>query len=290
MTGAPLAELKTAAKNFLYSFAGTQDRDRLGIVSFATSVTVPCALTTGFVAPAMVAVDALVAVGATNAEDALDQANDPLGLTDPAGRPPLERPRQFVVFFSDGRPTAFRGDFLRSGAGYDGVACATGNCVSGDGGSTYGNLARPNAETWLGIDPTTTGDGLGTVRCASNGPLVSTTRWYVFDTDPVPGYAATANCIPDPPLHDQVCSLARSLALRHAQELKDAGVTIFTIGLGANVDEDLMRQLASSSDCVYHAEAPAQLPGLFAAVALAIQGPTPARRESIGALKVRYAR
>ncbi len=48
----------------------------------------------------------MTAIGATNMEDAFDQADGPAGLTDQTGLPGDKRRQQFVVFFSDGMPTA----------------------------------------------------------------------------------------------------------------------------------------------------------------------------------------
>jgi hypothetical protein len=271
MAGAPISDLKSAARTFVSFFSSTQDKDKMGMISFATSVTVDRPLGTNYVAPMTAAINALTAVGATNTEDAFAQAGGPQSFTDQTGVPGDRRIQQFLIFFSDGRPTAFRGSFLRGGTLYDGVACVTGNCVSGDGGGTYGDLGRPGTETWFGVDPSTTGNGNSSVRCSRNGPLTATTRWYVFDTDPVPGYAATANCIPDPALHDKICDLASDMAIQNANLLKASRITVYTIGLGANVNTALMQQLASSPTLYYHAPTSAQLQAIFQRVAQEIK-------------------
>ncbi|HEY7728548.1 MAG TPA: vWA domain-containing protein, partial [Candidatus Eisenbacteria bacterium] len=132
MTGQPIADLKVAAKRFLDYFADTQGRDRLGLVSFATSARVDRALGTQFVAPMKAAVDAMSANGYTNPEDALERAGGAQGFTDQTGTPPGDRPQQFVLFFSDGRPNTFRGTFQRRGVTYDAVVHVNGNCDPGD--------------------------------------------------------------------------------------------------------------------------------------------------------------
>ena len=289
LSGTPIAQLKTAAGTFVQYFSGTQDVDKMGLISFATSVTVARPLGTNYVSEMGTAINAMAAVGATNAEDALDQADGPDGFTDQGAIPPEGRARQALVFFSDGHPTAFRGDFLRGGTLYDAVACATGNCASGDGGATYGDLGKPAVEAWFGASPLPTGDGNSSVKCPGSNQTLPTTRWYVFDTSPVPGYAPTANCIPDAALHDRICNLATDLALAHAQELKDRGVTIFTIGLGANVNAAFMQGLATDPGKYYYAPTAQQLEGIFQAIAMLLQPPaTPARRATFGSLKLLY--
>ena len=289
MAGAPIASLKPAATTFVNCFSGTQDVDKMGLISFATSVTVVRALGTNYVTPMVAAINALSANGSTNAEDALDQADGPGGFTDQTLIPCAERARQALVFFSDGRPAAFRGNFLRNSTAYDAVACVTGNCVSGDGGTTYGDIGNPLVEQWFGVNPAPTGTGTVSVKCPGSTQTLPTMRWYVFDTSPVPGYAATATCIPDPALHDHTCNLATDLALTHAQELKNRGVTIYTIGLGSNVNTALMQSLATDPSMYYHAPTASDLQGIFQTIAQLLQPPaTPTRRETFGRLKARY--
>ena len=291
MAGTPITDLKAAARTFVSYLASTQDRDKMGLVSFATSVIVNRPLGTDYVAPITTAINALTASGATNAEDAFDQADGPGGFTDQSGVPADQRARQALVFFSDGTPTAFRANFLRNSTAYDAVACVTGNCETGDNGTTYTDLGRPTTESWYGINPRPTGNGIGSFKCPGSTQTLPTTRWYAFDSDPVPGYDPTANCIPDPPLHDQICSLAGAMALQHAQTLKDAGVTIFTIGLGSRVNTAFMQQLASTSDLYYYAPTSAQLQAIFELVARSLQPPaTLAQPETFGGLKARYRR
>jgi uncharacterized protein YegL len=147
MDGTPISRLKSAATTFVNLFSDTQAKDKMGLVSFATSVTVVRALGTNYVAPMISAINGMSAVGATNAENAIDQADGPSGFTDQTGVPGDQRIQQFMIFFSDGRPTAFRGNFLRSNTPYDAVACVTGNCVFGDNGATYTDMGRPTVET-----------------------------------------------------------------------------------------------------------------------------------------------
>ena len=286
LAGAPITDLKTAARGFVEVFADAQDVDAMGLVSFATSVRLERALGTGFVTPLETAIAGLQAVGATDPGDAMARTASSGGFSDQSGTPAGERVPQVLVFFSDGRPTALRGQFQRQGTLYDGVTCVTGLGLPG-GGNLYGDLGRPDQESWLGIDPSATGDGSGTANCGSGTRY--TTRWFMMDVDPVLGYAPDATCIPLAVLYDYVLARARALALGSAQALKDRGVIIYTIGLGPQVDQVFLQQLADSPGTAYYTPTSAGLPAAFAAVADQSRAlTTPARRLTLGGLKARY--
>ena len=119
MAGSPISNLKTAAVNFVNMFADTQAKDKMGLVSFATSVTVVRALGVNYVTPMVTAINAMSATGATDAEEAIDQSDGPAGFTDQTGVPGDQRIQQFMIFFSDGRPTGFHTTILRNGTSYD---------------------------------------------------------------------------------------------------------------------------------------------------------------------------
>ena len=84
----------------------------IGLVSFATGVRVNYALNHNFYTPIGTAINALSAIGATNIEDALSQAG--AQFVDQTPVPAANRKQQYIVFFTDGRPTAFRSTFLRN--------------------------------------------------------------------------------------------------------------------------------------------------------------------------------
>lgn len=273
MSGTPIADLKRAARSFVDFFTDTQAQDRMGLISFATSVTVNQPLGINYVTSMRTAIDAMTAVGATNAEDALDQADGPQGLTNQNGVPGDARVQQFLIFFSDGRPTAFRGTFKQRGTTYDAVGCATGNCGPSEIGSTtvtYNDLGYPDREQFFGLDPRVTGDGVHPQSRCGYGRV--TTRWNVFDTRPVPGHGPDDCAIPwQTTLASHVCNLASSMALQHAQELKDARVTIYAIGLGPSVNRQFMEQVASSASLYYYAPTSDQLQAIFNKVAQEIK-------------------
>ncbi len=126
MAGNPLRDLKTAATSFLDFFQETQDKDKMGLISFATGVTVDQQLGTNFVTAMTTKINAMTATGATNAEDAIDQSDGPKGFTDQTGIPGDKRVQQYLIFFTDGYPTAFRGTFRRNAIDYDAVVMGTG--------------------------------------------------------------------------------------------------------------------------------------------------------------------
>jgi hypothetical protein len=256
MSGTPLTDLKTAAKTFVDYFAATQNEDKLGLITFATSVRVDRAIGTNFVTPMKTAITAMTADNYTNAEDAIAQADGPSGFTNTAGV------QKFLIFFSDGQPTCFRGDFIQGGVTYDAVLGSSQNC-QGTGTDPDRNLydpARENMRVGPGTDPEYTGDGIN----ACQG--VPSTRWLVFDTYPPPGYAPTFCKIPRSVLGPQVCNLASGLALMHGQDLKNQGVTIYTIGLG-NENVAFLTQLASNTLTYYSAPTSADLRQVFQDVA-----------------------
>jgi hypothetical protein len=270
LNGRPMADLKTAARSFLDFFAPTQAHDKVGMVSFATSVRTDRALGSHFVAPMRAAIDGLGALGATNTSDAFAQTLRVGGFTDQTHVAPDARVQQFMVFFSDGMPTAFRDSFRRRGRVFEAVACVTQNCMQGDGGTMYGDLGDPSVEDdWLGIDPTITGDGNGNATCRGRNNY--TTHWLVFDTHPVPGHGRNDACIRSSELHEYTCALVRQRALDNAAALKQRGVVIYCIGLGPNVDQAMMEQIASNPAMYYHAPTSADLEAIFQQVAQQIQ-------------------
>jgi hypothetical protein len=205
------------------------------------------------------AITAMSASNYTNAEDAIDQADGPGGFTDQTGISGDRRIQQFLIFFSDGQPTAFRGMFRYRGTDYDAVAvgatAGSGDCDPGTFPST-GNLYNP--VTAATLTPTTrpTGDGTTTrIKCTTKGSLAYTTRWYI--------------CIPDRALGAQFCYLANQMALDHAAELKAKNIVIYAIGLG-NIDAPFMQAIANPN-LYYRAPNSSQLQAIFLQVAQEIK-------------------
>ena len=269
MQGKPFADLKVAAKSFLDFFVDTQAKDKMGLISFSTAVTVNRPLGTNYVTAMKTAIDAMAANDYTNAEDALDHANGPGGFTNQAGIPQDARVQQFAIFFSDGRPNTFRWAFKRQNVTYDAIVHVNGNCDPGVTYSVVDNLYRPDVATEqaLGVRALPTGDGISPgSKCGK-----TTTRWHLFDTYPVPGHGPTDCSIPGGQLADHVCTMAEDLAIQHAQELKDQGVVVYAIGLGTMINSEFLERVASSPDKVYMAPTSDDLQAIFLRVAQEIK-------------------
>jgi Flp pilus assembly protein TadG len=270
----PMDQLKAAASSFVEYFRTTQETDKMGLISFSTAVTLDRPLGTNYVTDMQTAIGRMSATSYTNAEDALDQADGPGGFTDQTGVPTDRRVQQFLIFFSDGQPTAFRGRFGYRGTNYDAVAVgatvtSTGDCDPNTF-ATSGTLYNPGTGAALSATRVyPTGDGTTTQIKCSGGPLQYTARWYIFDTMPVPGYPATASCIPSRAVGAQFCTIANQLALDHAAELKARNIVIYTIGLG-NIDAPFMQAIANPN-LYYRAPTPSQLRAIFQQVAQEIK-------------------
>ena len=280
-----ISQLKTAASSFVKYFIDTQDKDKMGMISFATTVTVDQPLGINYVtsligtAPNYTGgkIGALNANNYTNTEDAIDQCDGPKGFTDQSAIPGDQRVQQFLVFFSDGWPTAYRGNFVYKNVTYDAVVQMTAKNGANDcGGGVPGINSRlqkavpPDGQLATAIDPNVTGPGIATTNINCNGVTAPTVRWRLFDQYPVPGYAPTSQCIPRASLEAWNCELANGLATIHAQELKDKHVVIYTIGLGTD-NPALMKEMATSPDFYKHAPTPADLQSLFQLVAQEIK-------------------
>jgi Mg-chelatase subunit ChlD len=278
MGGSPIADLKEAALSFVSYFEDTQDKDKMGLISFASGVTVNYALSTNFVTEITHQISShLSATGATNAEDAVDQSDGPSGFTDQSGIPGDRRVQQFMIFFSDGNPTAFRGTFRRNATDYDAVAMGTGQTCD----SVYNYMGYPNSENLYSTStlvPTPTGDGnrisgSPLTTCTYGGSRYLNTRWYIF-SDATYGISNPTSCRRTTSqlsfLAHYICSTARAMAKAHAQELKDEGVKIYTIGLG-DIDQDFLGDIASGAGYEYYTPDSGDLQALFNAVAKEIK-------------------
>jgi len=266
---------------FICHFQSSQDTDKIGLISFATSARVDFGLNTYFFTPITNSVNAMNPVGATNMDDALDQADGLQGFTNQTGVPVGQRVKQYVVFFSDGMPTALRDTFRYNGTLYDGIVYGVGpsgsaNCRPADYSvmSVANVLNRPDSETntYPGVGPATTGDGKASGGSACPGP--GTTKWSLFQTTAVPrstgGVWPVDQCsIPMRDLLPYFCGRAKQLALDNAQVLKNSGVEIYTIGLGSPpyIDQAFLLSLSSGSGYAYIAPTPTQLQAIFETIA-----------------------
>ena len=265
MTGQPIADLKVAAKGFLSYFAPTQDKDQVGLISFSTAVRLDRALGYNFVTPMTTAINGMSAGGWTNSEDAILQVSRPGGLPDQSGIPADAQAFQQIVFFSDGVPTAFRGNFERGGKIYDAVLA-----ISDCPGTVQSGMMDPVTGNNLGVTALPTGDGVSNVKCGAS-PTAPSVYWMAFNTYPPPGYTPTSGCIPNATLNTHMCNMIHAMALDNAAALKKRGVVVYPIGLGNGVDKTFMANLASSPDKFYYAPTSADLQAIFQQVAQQIQ-------------------
>lgn len=286
---AAMDDLKDAAKSFLDYFDATQDHDKIGLVSFSTAVSVDYALNTNFVAPMKSAITNMVASGWTNTEDAIDRSDDvPVGFTDQTGVPGDQKVQQFLVFFSDGNPTAFHvrptdpsdRSFMRNNVVYDdNIVAAT--------SSSYAKLYNPSTGSSIsGAYQYQTGDGLsvGSTMCPSWNGTKLNMKWNIWD-DPDYGSflhqplldeiaAETDGCLESSyersVIANYVEEVGKKMAIDHAQELKDKGIKIYTIGLGS-VDQTFLSQIASGPAFEYYTPNSTELKDLFQKIATNIK-------------------
>ena len=282
-------DLKVAAKSFVDYFEDTQDDDKIGLVSYSTAVKVDEPLGTNFVDNMKTKIDLMVATGWTNMEDAIDQSGGASGFTDQSSVPGDQRVQQFLVFFTDGKPTAFRSTYDPNTAPYrlftrgninkvnettsepDVVVAAysdsNARLYDPYDGSQLPNLSGSFAKQYQ------TGDGVpgSTSACG-----YWTMKWWIlqdpdygknYPSSPISGYGDEHCSIPISSMVQYVEDQSKQMALDHAQELKDNGVKIYTIGLGTSLDEQLLKDM-SSGEAFYHpAPTSAQLQELFQSIA-----------------------
>ena len=271
MAGTPLTNLKDGAKQFVQNFSDQENHSKFSMLTFASGVQKPFDLDHGYVNPMETAINGLSAVGATNAEDALAQANA-LAWTDQSSLPPNERGKQVVIFFSDGNPTAFRGDFKFNGTTYDAILATAGADI-------YGNMQAHDQQfqTMVTGDMERTGDGKssGNTSCGWLDGRKDNVKWFIFE-DPTYGldsFSATVGLDPETcyishpdPLYDYATWVIKQKAIDNAQALKDRDIEIYTIGLG-NVDPTYLEQLSSGPEFAYYTTDPAELAGIFQQIA-----------------------
>ena len=282
-------DLKAAAKSFVDYFEDTQANDKLGLISYSTAVTVDEPLDTDFVDAMKLKIDDMVASGWTNMEDAIDQADGASGFTDQSGVPGDQRVQQFLVFFTDGHPTAFRSTYDANTAPYrlftrgginkvnettqepDVVVAASGSSdarlYDPYNGSQLPNLSGSYASQYQ------TGDGLPSSSSACG--YYNMKWWILQDPDygknysgsPIAGYGNEHCSIPISSMVQYVEDQAKQMAIDHAQELKNKGVKIYTIGLGGSLNPQQLQTMSSGEAFYYPAVTSEELEEVFQNIA-----------------------
>jgi Mg-chelatase subunit ChlD len=276
----PIEDLKTAALNFLEFFTATQESDQMALITFGTHVNVNVPMGSHFIGPMSDVIYEMEANGSTNTEDALAQASGPGGFSEYLIESSEPRAQQYVILFSDGSPTAFRArdayPFKRDGYTID-------NAVVTNRSSDTATLFDSDTGESLGVRQYQMGDGLpiGGTQCVTGSPPVEylTTKWGTLE-DPVYGiqsYEPMAEVDPEAcpgvapaMLGSYVQQTARQMALDRAQDLKNQGVRIYIVGLGA-IDQAFLSEIASGIDFEFYTSDPSGLTQIFQQIATNIK-------------------
>jgi hypothetical protein len=195
-------DLQRAARQFVTEFS--DDMDQLALVSFHTRAAVRLALQDHFTLETQRIIDGMGSLGWTNTADGLH-----LAFGQVTGERARERAVKVVVFFTDGRPTAFRGPV----GGEDRIMAVA---------ATQQNLVRGYFD---------------------NPDQVSMDRW---DRPAADACRNVVNCKEwteggHPPHGRRARVVARQAGLEAANRLRAEGVYIYTIGLGNPLASELGR-------------------------------------------------
>ncbi|WP_447968947.1 vWA domain-containing protein [Nitrospira sp. M1] len=282
-------KLKDAAKSFVDYFEDTQDQDKLGLISYSTAVSIDEPLNTNFVDSMKTKIEGMSASGWTNMEDAIDQADGPHGFEDQSEKPGDQKVQQFLVFFTDGIPTAFRSTydpvtapyrlFTRGGVNKVNTTTDEPDVVVAASNSLSARLYDPYDGSQLPDIPGShpkqfhTGDGLP-ILLSSCGKY--TMKWWIlqdpdygknYSGSPISGYDAERCSIPIHKMITYVEDQAKKMVIEHAQELKDKGVKIYTIGLGGSLNTTQLKAMSSGEAFYYPALTSDQLEEVFQKIA-----------------------
>lgn len=220
-------DLQSAAKEFVGFF--DDNLDQMGLVSFQIRGTDRFPLDDNFTNQIRSAIDGMSSAGDTNAGEGLRLALEQMQL--PGVR---DRSARVVVFFTDGRPTAFRG-------------------VLGPGGPSDGGSALGPFE-YTGPNPNVEDRAMAVQRTRNAGQM----RGYFDDPPTLPtdrtaspdGCRDATSCWgwQEPEIRDK----ARENGLVVADAIREQGIFVYTIGLGdpgasplEQPDLDYLRELAN---------------------------------------------
>ncbi len=237
-------DLQRAARGFVTHFSETMDQ--FGLVSFHTRAAVRLPLQSRFMLETQRIIDDMRSLGWTNTAEGLELAHRQ--ITSERAR---ERAVKVVVFFTDGRPTAFRGTI----GGQDrilAVAATSENVVRG----YFDNPDEISMDRW---------DRPAADACQN---VVNCEEWTEGG---------------HPPHGRRGREFARQLGLEVANRLRADGVYVYTIALGnplaselARPDLDFLSLLANENGSVnsdqpqgrmYYAPTPEDLDAVFRRVA-----------------------
>lgn len=217
-------DLQAAAKQFVGNFDETMDQ--LGLVSFQIRGTNRFSLSDGFRSPIEDAIDGMSSAGDTNVGEGLRLGWNQLQL--PAVR---DRSVKVLVFFTDGRPTAFRGSIGAGGPN--------------DGGPAEGPFGDGAPDRVLAVY--TTADNV--VRGLFEDPESLPTDQVANPPDSCDDVTVCENGWNE----DRIRDKGRQNGIDLADIVRESGVIVYTIGLGdptasnplAQPDLDYLRLLAN---------------------------------------------
>ncbi|MGB0911623.1 MAG: VWA domain-containing protein [Nitrospirales bacterium] len=271
MRGDPISDLKSAAIGFLDNFDKMEDHNKFGLITFASGVNVDYSVDHYFYTPMVSAVNNISADGWTNVEDALQHAESEAGFTDQVGLPGDKKLEQFLIFFSDGNPTAFRGQFTRNGHAYDAVVSQSSNSTA----TLYDpeQLHQSLIIAGTSVHAFQTGDGLsgaistcGTQTLSTKWDILADATYGIHTYAPLSGNHPQQCGLDSGHIGNYVKQTAKSLAMARAQLLKSKGVKIYTIGLG-DVDQAFLGGISSGEGFQYYTPSSDELQGLFQKIA-----------------------
>ncbi len=189
MSGSPVSSLKTAATSFSTFFTPNQADDMMGVVTFSTAATVKVPLETNFATAMQNVINGFRPAGRRTHEDAIAQAGAQLPVQ--TGTPNASWKQQYMVFFTDGEPTAFRSTFVHSNTSYDAVVYTTTDPhnSSNQWYDVGASLASPATGNNLSQNAVQTGKGQNETTCRVNQGT-SHNPSYVYSTSWATPFAA----------------------------------------------------------------------------------------------------
>lgn len=269
----PIVDLRDGATLFVNNFQAFEQDHRFALITFATGVKTLFPMAPDFVQPITDEIALLMnPTGGTNAEDALAQARSLTWSSGQMNLPVNERIRQIVIFFSDGKPSSFRGGFTRNGIFYD--AAVPDGSVSIRNPNEYHQYLASNFRAW----PSGNGTGTSGVhfnnQCGS-GSNYKRVQWDVFadqqyglSSSVYPPFngAGINDCFTKSQLKPYVTAVSKQKTLDNAEALKSDGIEIYTIRYGA-ADVTMMQTMATDLDHAFSATNSSELQGIFQEIA-----------------------
>jgi Flp pilus assembly protein TadG len=215
----PWSKLVPAAKEFVRQFS--DEIDQVGLVHYSTMAETALPLQPGFTRQTKQRISVMVPSGDTNAEEALDFA-----WTELSSKRVRPKALRVIVFFTDGRPTAFRDDDKTMGS-KDGILTTVPRRSYGD--VVLGWYSAPENPP-AGIQPDANWQPAQKCLNVSSCKIPAGDTW----------------------VRDEVLEAAREKLLENAAAIRSSGIFIYSIGLGnltgvkeEQPDQDLLREVAN---------------------------------------------